>query len=65
MKTLLKFQSDVPQGERLPIRVTVMRDQTVVVDYVMDHNSPSQRAVLGEQVRNAFAGGQTVITRPL
>lgn len=34
-------------------------------DYVMDHNDPSQRRVLGEQCRNAFEGGQVIVTRPL
>jgi len=34
-------------------------------DYTMDHNDPSQRRVLGEQVRNAFEAGQCVITYPV
>lgn len=33
--------------------------------YVMDHNDPAQRRVLGEQCRNAFEGGQAVITYPV
>lgn len=32
--------------------------------YEMDHDDPIQRRVLGEQCRNAFEGGQCVVTRP-
>lgn len=32
--------------------------------YDMDHNDPVQRRVLGEQCRNAFEGGQVVVTYP-
>lgn len=34
-------------------------------DYVMDHNDQKQRMVLGIQCRNAFEGGQVIVTRPL
>ena len=33
-------------------------------EYVMDHDDPAQRRVLGEQCRNAFEGGQCIITFP-
>lgn len=33
-------------------------------EYVMDHNDPAQRRVLGEQCRNAFEAGQVVMTGP-
>lgn len=32
--------------------------------YYMDHNDPAQRRVLGEQCRNAFEGGQVIVTFP-
>ncbi len=35
------------------------------VDYTMDHDDPAQRRVLGEQCRNAFEGGQVVLTHPV
>lgn len=37
----------------------------VVREYTIDHNDPVQRRVLGEQCRNAFEGGQFVITYPV
>jgi hypothetical protein len=33
--------------------------------YRMDHDDPSQRRVLGEQCRNAFSAGQTIVTYSL
>lgn len=33
-------------------------------EYVMDHDDQSQRRVLGEQCRNAFEGGQIIVTMP-
>ncbi len=35
------------------------------VDYTMNHDDPAQRRVLGEQCRNAFEGGQVVLTCPV
>lgn len=32
--------------------------------YTMNHDDPSERRVLGEQCRNAFEGGQVVVTYP-
>jgi len=32
--------------------------------YVMNHNDPGERRVLGEQCRNAFEGGQVIVTYP-
>lgn len=33
--------------------------------YVMDHNDPAQRKVLGMQCRAAFEAGQSIYTKPL
>lgn len=33
--------------------------------YEMDHDDPAERRVLGEQCRNAFEGGQLVMTYPV
>lgn len=33
-------------------------------EYVMDHDDKTQRRVLGEQCRNAFEGGQVIVTMP-
>jgi len=33
--------------------------------YVMNHNDTHQRRVLGEQCRNAFEGGQVIVTYPV
>lgn len=35
-----------------------------LADYIMDHNDPEQRRVLGMQCRNAFEAGQCVLTWP-
>ena len=32
--------------------------------YTMNHDDPTQRRVLGEQCRNAFEGGQRIVTAP-
>ena len=36
-----------------------------IAAYTVDHNNESERRVLGEQVRNAFEGGQCVLTYPV
>lgn len=33
--------------------------------YQMNHDDPVQRRVLGEQCRNAFEGGQRIVTYPV
>lgn len=38
---------------------------TAFKQYVMDHDDQSQRRVLGEQCRNAFEGGQVIVTMPI
>lgn len=40
-------------------------DNEPLRDYVMNHSDGSERAVLGAQCHNAFAGGQVVVTIPL
>ncbi len=35
-----------------------------MLSYVMEHDEQDQRRVLGEQCRNAFEGGQVVVTHP-
>ncbi len=42
-----------------------MDDAKLFRKYVMDHDDPIQRRVLGEQCRNAFEGDQMVVTYPL
>lgn len=37
----------------------------LIVSYVMEHDNITERRVLGEQCRNAFEGGQTVVTHPV
>ncbi|URA06948.1 hypothetical protein Pfeifenkraut_BL30051 [Xanthomonas phage Pfeifenkraut] len=32
--------------------------------YTMNHDDPAERRVLGEQCRNAFEGGQVIVTYP-
>lgn len=32
--------------------------------YMMNHNDPAERRVLGEQCRNAFEAGQVIVTYP-
>jgi hypothetical protein len=41
------------------------QEELKVREYVMDHDDPAQRRVLGEQCRNAFEGGQTILTTPV
>lgn len=50
----------------MKIAVTIYdpTNQAVIRHYFMDHNDEKQRRVLGEQCRNAFEGGQVVITGP-
>lgn len=33
-------------------------------EYTMNHDDAAQRRVLGEQCRNAFEGGQVIVTYP-
>lgn len=53
------------------VRVRVFRSvesftfEPPIFDYVMDHDDPAQRRVLGEQCRNAFEGGQLILTNPV
>lgn len=37
----------------------------LIVSYIMEHDNITERRVLGEQCRNAFEGGQTVVTHPV
>lgn len=46
------------------LRRNAHENTKTVAHYVIDHDDPAQRRVLGEQCRNAFEGGQTVITSP-
>lgn len=39
-------------------------DDKPIREYDMNHNDPAQRRVLGEQCRNAFEGGQVIVTYP-
>ena len=41
------------------------KNESLVRDYTMNHDDPAQRRVLGEQCRNAFEGGQTIVTYPV
>lgn len=36
--------------------------EEALASYVMDHDDPAQRRVLGEQCRNAFEAGQMIVT---
>lgn len=36
----------------------------LLLSYRMDHNDAGQRRTLGEQCRNAFEGGQRIVTYP-
>ena len=47
-------------------RVTVeVWDHGILINkYIMNHNDVFQRRVLGEQCRNAFEGGQRIVTYP-
>ena len=48
----------------MKIVVEVWIQEKLYRKYVMDHDDPSQRRVLGEQCRNAFKGGQKIVTYP-
>jgi hypothetical protein len=48
----------------LIIRVVVEDDTGPIADYVMNHDDPQQRRVLGQQCRLAFEAGQSVWTCP-
>ena len=69
MKKLnLAVERRTPSPDRLvmPIRVTIRsKSGHVVADYVMDHNSPTQRAVLCEQVKYALSAKQSVLTQAI
>lgn len=45
-----------------PCHHTEICPSDIVADYVLDHDDPTQRRVLGEQCRNAFEAGQAVTT---
>jgi hypothetical protein len=45
-------------------KMAFLRGSGPVTAYTMDHNDVSERRVLGEQCRNAFEGGQVVVTMP-
>lgn len=47
------------------LRRNAYGNAVTVAHYVMDHDDPSQRRVLGEQCRNAFEAGQSVVTNPI
>lgn len=50
----------------LIIRVTVTdHSGHKLAQYVMDHDDPVQRRMLGEQCRNAFEAGQSICTSPV
>ena len=40
------------------------KDGSLFRRYTMDHDSPNERRVLGEQCRNAFEAGQSISTTP-
>lgn len=37
----------------------------MIADYVMNHDNDDERRTLGAQCRNAFEGGQVVMTFPV
>jgi len=56
-----------------PLRVRVMvyaslwdfrNDMEPLRSYVMNHDDPTDRKVLGQQCRNAFEAGQVIVTHP-
>lgn len=47
------------------VRVEIWIGSELFRAYTMDHDDPAQRRVLGEQCRNAFEGGQRVVTYPV
>lgn len=48
----------------LMVRVEVWSGAVLVAAYTMNHDDVVQRRVLGEQCRNAFEGGQKIVTYP-
>lgn len=48
----------------LIVVVEVWYGNRKVREYTMDHDDQAQRRVLGEQCRNAFEGGQRIVTYP-
>lgn len=57
---------DNDNTDLLLIKVTITdKSGAIIRRYVMDHNDPAQRSVLGQQCRLAFEAGQTVQTVPL
>ena len=49
----------------LYVRVAVWAANGALIRaYTMNHDDPLQRRVLGEQCRNAFEGGQRIVTYP-
>ena len=40
-------------------------DKSLHRAYTMNHDDQTQRRVLGEQCRNAFEGGQRIVTYPV
>jgi len=47
------------------VKQSINGREVVVAKYVMNHDEQAERRVLGEQCRNAFEGGQMVITYPV
>lgn len=48
----------------LYVKVEVWNGCVKFREYVMNHDEADQRRVLGEQCRNAFEGGQRIVTYP-
>jgi hypothetical protein len=55
----MKVAVEVYENQR-----SFLRGSGPIVAYTMDHDDQAQRRVLGEQCRNAFEGGQVVVTMP-
>lgn len=53
------------KNEDLIVHVEVWTDNRQLRHYTMNHDDPVQRRVLGEQCRNAFEGGQRIVTYPM
>jgi hypothetical protein len=52
----------------LKIKVEVYnneKEMRLLKEYELNHDDPNQRRVLGEQCRNAFEGGQMIVTFPV
>ena len=52
------------QVDDLIVSVEVWEGNRRLRAYTMNHDDPTQRRVLGEQCRNAFEGGQRIVTFP-